>query len=211
MRRAAKVERENEKASEKASSAKKAEDDHYWASHGDGTKSKAAQRAEADAAAADAKAAARADARRQAAMEEEQFSGKIPGTQVKKKTAYELAQGKEAEAKERLKAKFAAAKAAKNEIVEDEYASIVDRENDNRARPAVSASGIDAAIEALSLEDSRSNSPAPVSMKAAYERFEEEKLADLKQEKPGLKMSQYRDLLSKLWARDPRNPLNQRK
>jgi len=212
VRRAAKVERETEKATTATAAEKKRADDAYWAAHGDGSKSKAAQRAEADAASADAKAAARAEARRQAQLEEEQFAGKkSSGAAVKKKTAYELAQGKEMDAKARLKAKFAAAKAAKNEVEEDDYADMVDRVNENRKTSVVSASGVDAAIEALSLEDSRSNSPAPMSMKAAYAQFEEEKLAELKADKPGLKMQQYRDLLSKLWTRDPRNPLNQRK
>ena len=54
MRRAQKNERETTKAIEQSAAAKKAEEDAHWAAHGDGKKSKAAQRAEMDAAAADA-------------------------------------------------------------------------------------------------------------------------------------------------------------
>ena len=208
MRRAQKNERETTKAIEQSAAAKKAEEDAHWAAHGDGKKSKAAQRAEMDAAAADAKAAARAEARRQAAEEEAAFSGakKAP---AKKVTAYDLAQGKEMDAKARLKAKFAAKKAEQKIQEADEYDDAVLRANENRSIDVVSASGVDAALDALTVEE-RSASPAPLSGKAAYAAFEAEKLPELKAEKPGLRKQQYADLMSKLWARSPQNPQNQK-
>jgi hypothetical protein len=39
--------------------------------------------------------------------------------------------------------------------------------------------------------------------------FEEAELAKLKEEKPGLTLHQYKDLIWKLWKKSPDNPLNQ--
>jgi len=209
VRRAQKAERENTKKTEALSKAKKDADDAYWAAAGDGKKSKAAQRADAAAASADAKAAARAEARRQAQLEEEAFAGGKKGP-AKKVTAFELQQGKEMDAKARLRAKFAAKKVEQKIQDEDEYDKTVMRENENRSVGVVSGSGMDAALEALTIGE-RSASPAPLSGKAAYAAFEEENLPALKAEKPGLRKTQYADLLSKLWARSPQNPQNQKK
>jgi hypothetical protein len=114
VRRAQKADREATKAAEQSASKAKAEADAYWSAAGDGKKSKAAARADEDAAKADAKAAARAEARRQAELEEAEFAGGKGSSGAKKKvTAYDLAQGKEMDAKARLRAKFAAKKAGK--------------------------------------------------------------------------------------------------
>jgi len=209
VRRAQKAEREDTKKTEALNKAKKDADDAYWAAAGDGKKSKAAQRADVAAASADAKAAARAEARRQAQLEEEAFAGGKKGP-AKKVTAFELQQGKEMDAKARLRAKFAAKKAEQKIQDEDEYDKTVMRENENRSVGVVSGSGMDAALEALTIGE-RSASPAPLSGKAAYAAFEEEHLPALKAEKPGLRKTQYADLLSKLWARSPQNPQNQKK
>lgn len=211
VRRAQKAEREATKAAEQSASKAKAEADAYWSAAGDGQKSKAAARADEAAAKADAKAAARAEARRQAELEEAEFAGGKGSSGAKKKvTAYDLAQGKEMDAKARLRAKFAAKKAEKKEVAEDEYAKTVDAANENRKVDVVAASGIDAALDALAVGE-RSASPAPLTGRAAYAAFEAEKLAELKAEKPGLRKQQYDDLLSKLWARSPQNPANQQK
>lgn len=211
VRRAQKAEREATKAAEQSASKAKAEADAYWSAAGDGKKSKAAARADEAAAKADAKAAARAEARRQAELEEAEFAGGKGSSGAKKKvTAYDLAQGKEMDAKARLRAKFAAKKAEKKEVAEDEYAKTVDAANENRKVDVVAASGIDAALDALAVGE-RSASPAPLTGRAAYAAFEAEKLAELKAEKPGLRKQQYDDLLSKLWARSPQNPANQQK
>jgi hypothetical protein len=39
--------------------------------------------------------------------------------------------------------------------------------------------------------------------------FEEAELAKLKEEKPGLTLHQYKDMIWKLWKKSPDNPLNQ--
>lgn len=44
--------------------------------------------------------------------------------------------------------------------------------------------------------------------KAAFEAYQERELPSLKQEKPGLKQSQYKDMLWKSWQKAPENPMN---
>ena len=44
-------------------------------------------------------------------------------------------------------------------------------------------------------------------MKAAYAAYKEEQLPLLKQDKPGLKQSQYQDMIWKSWQKSPQNPL----
>lgn len=55
--------------------------------------------------------------------------------------------------------------------------------------------------------------PSPVAyahrrMKAAWKEYEEAMVPQVKQEKPGLKMSQYREMVWKLWQKAPENPMN---
>lgn len=44
--------------------------------------------------------------------------------------------------------------------------------------------------------------------KAAYLAFEERELPILRAEKPGLKQSQYKEILFKMWQKSPENPMN---
>ncbi len=48
-------------------------------------------------------------------------------------------------------------------------------------------------------------------MRAAWLAFEEANLPAIKEEKPGLKLSQYKDMLWRLWQKAPENPMNQSK
>lgn len=45
--------------------------------------------------------------------------------------------------------------------------------------------------------------------KAAYRAFEEREMDRIRAEEPGLKRSQIRDRIFKLWQRSPENPMNQ--
>ena len=47
--------------------------------------------------------------------------------------------------------------------------------------------------------------------KAAFEAFQERELPVLKEDKPGLKQSQYKDMLWKAWQKAPDNPFNKPK
>ena len=44
-------------------------------------------------------------------------------------------------------------------------------------------------------------------MKAAFAKYEEEQLPILRQDKPGLKLTQYQDMIFKNWQKSPQNPL----
>lgn len=45
-------------------------------------------------------------------------------------------------------------------------------------------------------------------VKAAFAAFSDSTLPELKLEKPGLKQSQYKEMVWKLWQKSPSNPLN---
>lgn len=44
-------------------------------------------------------------------------------------------------------------------------------------------------------------------MKAAFAAYKERQLPLMKEEKPGLKQSQYQDMIFKAWQKSPKNPL----
>jgi len=213
LRRNEKADREATKSAGAAAASSKAEDDAYWDSHGDGAKSKSqAKRDQADAA-SDVADASRAEARRLAKLEEAEMDGlgqkkKAPAG-GKKMTAAQLAAAKEVDAKARLRNKFAKEKETKKEVSEEDYARMVDVENDNRT-DKIDAQGIDAAIAAMGAL-SGADGPGPpgtMNMKAAYAAFEEAEMPGLKEDRPGLKMSQYKEALFKLWKKSPMNPQN---
>jgi hypothetical protein len=67
-------------------------------------------------------------------------------------------------------------------------------------------SGIDGALDTLNI----SSGPAAVpSGKALYKAFEERNLAELKEDYPHLKLSQYKDKIFQKWKKSPENPANQ--
>lgn len=67
--------------------------------------------------------------------------------------------------------------------------------------------GIDGALDALSI--GAGAAAGEPSRKALYKAFEERKMIELKEELPGLKMSQYKDKIFNLWKKSPENPANQ--
>lgn len=86
--------------------------------------------------------------------------------------------------------------------------------------PALSASGIDNALDLLSLTNEKThgtgNSKADGidrhperRYKAAYAAFEETRMPQLKEEHPGLRQNQMKELIRKEFERSPLNPFNQ--
>ena len=45
-------------------------------------------------------------------------------------------------------------------------------------------------------------------MKAAFEAFEKERLPQLKQDNPNLRLSQLKQMMRKEWMKHPSNPMN---
>eukprot|EP00811_Abedinium_folium_P016194 NODE_25136_length_598_cov_1.666667.p3 GENE.NODE_25136_length_598_cov_1.666667~~NODE_25136_length_598_cov_1.666667.p3 ORF type:complete len:81 (-),score=25.87 NODE_25136_length_598_cov_1.666667:355-597(-) len=66
------------------------------------------------------------------------------------------------------------------------------------------ASGIDAMLNALG-----DTGAAPKASRMTYKEFESANLDRIKDDHPGLKMSQYKDRCFKAWERSPENPKNQ--
>ena len=132
-----------------------------------------------------------------------------------KMTQAEIADARKAEAKAAMIAKYARAKEAKKETSEEAYAAMVDVKNENK-EDKIEASGIDAAVEAMTGMSvgggvgggGSGAKPGTTNMKAAYAMFEEQELPRLKEERPGLKMSQYKEALHKAFQKSPMNPQN---
>ena len=75
-----------------------------------------------------------------------------------------------------------------------------------------SASGIDDAVDLLTINNKTSanlDRHPERRLKSAYAEYEELHMPILKQENPGLRQSQLKQMLQKKWKRAPENPLNQ--
>mmetsp|Transcript_55282 Transcript_55282/g.134276 ORF Transcript_55282/g.134276 Transcript_55282/m.134276 type:complete len:249 (-) Transcript_55282:584-1330(-) len=68
-------------------------------------------------------------------------------------------------------------------------------------------SGIDGALQGLALGGVDSSSVP--SNKALYKAFEERMMTQMKEDYPGLKLSQYKDKIFQAWKKSPENPSNQ--
>ncbi len=209
IRREAKANREAEQASLAAQKAKKAAEDAR--SEGFENPSTKRDKKRDEAMERDDSAAARkAENRRLAKLEEEEMAKlgkkKTSSSGNKKLTKFEIEQNKAMDAKARLKAKFAAKKEAETYVDVDQIEN-TNRERAQSAEDAKNSGTIDGAVkELIGLDIAKKQQP--VSMKAAYKAFEERELPTLKEERPGLKKSQYDELLSKMWKKDPTNPVN---
>ena len=97
-------------------------------------------------------------------------------------------------------------------VVQTEYAAMVEQQIDNRS-DAIQAQNIDEALAAaaemsISEEPSKDRHPEK-RMKAAYKAYFEAQMPLMKEEFPGLKLSQYKDRIFNQWQKAPENPKNQ--
>ncbi|KAJ8611039.1 hypothetical protein CTAYLR_007071 [Chrysophaeum taylorii] len=67
------------------------------------------------------------------------------------------------------------------------------------------ATGIDEALSMLGVSNAKVESK---NLKVLYAAFQEKTIAQLKEESPGLKLSQYKDRCFALWQKSPENPKN---
>jgi len=67
---------------------------------------------------------------------------------------------------------------------------------------------IDHAIQDLSLGDKTKDLHPEKRMKALHKEFEERMLPQMKEEFPGLRLSQYKERIFALWKKSPENPMN---
>ncbi|KAL5675262.1 hypothetical protein ACJX0J_011393, partial [Zea mays] len=107
----------------------------------------------------------------------------------------------------------AAKKRAARVAEEEEYERVVLVENTNRDDSLIEARSVEEAIARMSVVDPQASLPADKHperrLKSTFKAFEEAELPKLKEEKPGLTLHQYKDMIWKLWKKSPDNPLNQ--
>lgn len=74
---------------------------------------------------------------------------------------------------------------------------------------ASEGSGLEGAIQALSIGGGAQDQHPEKRMKALHKAFEERMMPQMKDDYPGLKMSQYKEKIFTLWKKSPENPMNQ--
>ncbi|KAG9130454.1 hypothetical protein Leryth_004418 [Lithospermum erythrorhizon] len=209
-RSAAESERKDHEAKEK--------EEQYWR-QAEGEKSRAAKKRE-DEAKKQAEAAARkAEARKLADLEEKEIEKALKKPDKKaNRVSIPVPKVTEAELRRRKEEEQAAlAKKAEEEkrkqsrtAAEEEYERLVLVENTNRDDSVIEASTLEEAIAKISVNDNLPVDKHPEKrLKASFKAFEEVELRRLKEDKPGLTHTQYKDLIWKLWKKSPDNPLNQ--
>lgn len=186
-------------------------EDQFWQQAGDGAKSKAEKKRDEQSKERENAAAKKAEAKRLAA-EEDAAMASISKTAAKKSsaapkvTSHQLTLQQEADRKAQQAAAEEAAKAKKRVVTEDSYVQLVDSQNVNRAANGAEARSVAEALEALGVQEEEDKHPER-RMKAAFAAYKERQLPIVKEEKPGLKQSQYQDMIFKAWQKSPENPL----
>lgn len=123
---------------------------------------------------------------------------------VKKKRAQEAAKQKAQEEEERKKAASNGTQQPTDPLLANTD-SLLEGAVGRAANQAQmeGASGIDAALDALHLKGT-----TPAKTKALYSEFEAKMLPIVKEEQPGLRLSQYKERVFALWKKSPENPAN---
>ncbi|CAL9101776.1 unnamed protein product [Musa acuminata var. zebrina] len=204
---------------ERKDRAAKDKEEQYWR-EAEGSKSRAAKKREDEAEKRAEAAARRAENRMLAEQEQRELevAGRKPDRKaarvsvpVPKVTEAELQRRREEERQRILQTAEAAKKRQSRTADEEEYDRMVMIENTNRDDSVIEAHSVEDAIARMAL-------PEPAlppdrhperRLKVSFKAFEESELLKLKEEKPGLMLNQYKDMIWKLWKKSPDNPLNQ--
>ncbi|KAL6782373.1 hypothetical protein ACKKBG_A06530 [Auxenochlorella protothecoides x Auxenochlorella symbiontica] len=203
-------ERKNSSKKEAAEAEAKQKEEAYWSQHANPKGRKDAKREEQERSREEA-AARRAEAKRLAAEEEAALAGPSRKAAPKPKlTHHQLAQQRERDQAAAAAAAAEAAAAAQRAVTEDAYAAAVEVENTNvQEGNGVNARGLDQALEQLGIAEKAQDMHPERRAKAAWEAYYEEQLAVLKEDKPGLRLMQYKSMIFENWQRSPLNPRNQ--
>jgi len=214
-------ERRSAEESDRRQKSERAKEEEYWR-EAEGSKSRAARRREEDAEKKAEAAARKAENRRLAEAEAAAVAKAVSKTDARKAnrvaapapkvTEAELLRRREEERFRLERDAEAAKKRAARVNEEEEYERVVVVPNTNRDDSIVEASSVGEAIVRMSLVNSEAPLPADRHperrLKASFKAFEEAELPRLKEEKPGLTLKQYKDMIWKLWKKSPDNPLN---
>uniref|UniRef100_A0A1J3DID2 Coiled-coil domain-containing protein n=1 Tax=Noccaea caerulescens TaxID=107243 RepID=A0A1J3DID2_NOCCA len=193
-------------------------EEQYWR-EAEGPKSKAAKKREEDAEKKAEAAAKKLEARRLAEEEEKELEKALKKPDKKSnRVAVPVPKVTEAELiRKREEDQVALAKKAEDSkkkqtrmAGEEEYEKMVLVTNTNRDDSLIEAHSVDEALARITVTDSLPVDRHPEKrLKASFKAFEEAELPRLKEEKPGLTHTQYKDLIWKMWKKSPDNPLNQ--
>ncbi|KAL3613914.1 hypothetical protein CASFOL_041988 [Castilleja foliolosa] len=192
-------------------------EEQYWR-EAEGSKSRAAKKREEEAEKRAEAAAKKAEVRRLAEQEEKDLEKSLKkpdkkadrvSVPVPKVTEAELRRRREEE-QAALQRRAEEDKKKQTRIAdEEEYERMVSVENTNRDDSKIEARSVEEAIAQMNVVDSLPVDKHPEKrLKASFKAFEEAELPLLKEEKPGLTHTQYKDMLWKLWKKSPDNPLN---
>ncbi|CAL0318929.1 unnamed protein product [Lupinus luteus] len=202
---------------ERKEKASREKEEQYWRD-AEGSKSRASKKKEEEAEKRAEAAARKAEARRLAELEEKELEKSmmkkkanrvsIPVTKV---TEAELRRRREEEESEMKRKAEEGKKKQSRTAEEEEYERMVVVANRNRDDSIIEASSVDEAIAQITINtsDFPPDRHPERRLKASFKAFEEAELPVLKEEKPGLTHTQYKDLIWKLWKKSPDNPLNQ--
>ncbi|XP_029116865.1 uncharacterized protein [Elaeis guineensis] len=194
-------------------------EEQYWRA-AEGPKSRAAKKREDEAEKRAEAATRKAENRKIAEIEQQELekSGRKPDRKasrvsipVPKVTEVELERRREEERQRILRNAEAAKKRETRTADEEEYERLILVANTNRDDSVIEAHSVEDAIARMAItEPSLPPDRHPERrLKASFKAFEEAELAKLKEEKPGLTLNQYKDMIWKLWKKSPDNPLNQ--
>ncbi|KAF6172552.1 hypothetical protein GIB67_007065 [Kingdonia uniflora] len=210
--------RKNTSEAERKALETRQKEDRYW-QEAEGTKSRAAKKKEEESGKRAEAAARKAEARRIAELEELELQKAIMkpdkkatrvSIPVPKVTEAELQRIREQEQIQIQKRSEEAKKKQNRMADEDEYDRVVFVANTNREDSVVEAHSVEEAIAKMSVADSLPVDRHPEKrLRASFKAFEEAELPLLKEEKPGLTHTQYKDMIWKMWKKSPDNPLNQ--
>ncbi|KAE8690700.1 Detected protein of confused Function [Hibiscus syriacus] len=211
-------ERKSAVESERKDREAREKEEQYWR-EAEGSKSRAAKKREEEAEKRVEAAARRAEARRQAEMEEKEIEKALKkpdkkanrvAIPVPKVTEAELQKRREEQQAEMAKKAEETKKKQNRTAAEEEYERMVLVTNTNRDDSLVEARSVEEAIAQMSVADNLPTDRHPEKrLKASFKAFEEAEFPRLKEEKPGLTHTQYKDMIWKLWKKSPDNPLNQ--
>ncbi|EPS70678.1 hypothetical protein M569_04082, partial [Genlisea aurea] len=196
----------------------KEKEDQYWR-EAEGEKSRAAKKREEEAEKRAEAAAKKAAARQLAEQEEKDLEKSLRkpdkkanrvSVPVPKVTEVELRRRREDEQLALQRRAEEEKKKQSRTADEEEYERMVSTVNSNRDESIIQARSVEEAIASLTVADTLPVDKHPEKrLKAAFKAFEEGELPKLKEEKPGLTHTQYKDMIWKLWKKSPENPLNQ--
>lgn len=205
-------------ATEKKEKEARDKEESYWR-EAEGGISRAAKKKEEEAEKKAEALARKAEAKRLAEQEEKELEkygkrvdkklGRV-ALPVPKVTAVELAAQKEQE-RQQLQVQAEASKKRDLRMADtDDYERLVAVENTNRVDNLVDARSLETALAQMTVASDLPPDRHPERrLKASFKAFEEAELPRLKEEKPGLTHTQYKDMIWKLWKKSPDNPLNQ--